>query len=78
VIGQQLGRWVGIKAIFYSIDSGRSVMLEQWIDENSNNNWHRVFRYTDSAYWGGGFPNSGGSDNQVITCGTTNCNIQLE
>ena len=45
------------------------VRLEQWIDENSNNSWHRVLRYTDSGDWGGGYPNCGGPDTQVITWG---------
>jgi hypothetical protein len=62
------GRWIGIKAIFYNLPDG-SVRLEQWIDENADNHWHRVFKYEDSGDWGGGSPNCGGADNQVITWG---------
>jgi len=67
-ISPLLGRWIGIKAVFYNLPDG-SVRLEQWIDENSDNHWHRVFRYTDDGNWGGGYPNCGSSDNQVITWG---------
>jgi hypothetical protein len=67
-ISPLLGRWVGIKAVFYNLPDA-SVRLEQWIDENSDNHWHRVFRYTDNGNWGGGTPNCGGPDNQVITWG---------
>jgi hypothetical protein len=55
------GEWTGIKAVLYDLSDG-SVRLEQWIDEDSNNHWHRVLRYTDVGKWGGGFPNCGGSD----------------
>lgn len=67
-ISPLLGKWTGIKAVFYNLPDG-SVRLEQWIDEDSNNNWHRLLRYTDNGKWGGGFPNCGGSDTQVITWG---------
>jgi hypothetical protein len=63
-----LGRWIGIKAVFYNLPDG-SVRLEQWIDENSNNNWHRVLRFTDNGNWGGGQPNCGGTDHTIITWG---------
>jgi hypothetical protein len=67
-ISPLLGRWIGIKAIFYNLPD-RLVRLEQWIDENANNNWHRVIIYTDNGDWGGGYPNCGGRDTQVITWG---------
>ena len=67
-ISPLLGRWIGIKAVFYNLPDG-SVRLEQWIDENSDNHWHRALRYTDDGNWGGGNPNCGGSDAQVITWG---------
>jgi hypothetical protein len=63
-----LGRWIGIKAVFYNLPDG-SVKLEQFIDENSNNDWHRVLSYIDDGHWGGGYPECGGSDNQIITWG---------
>lgn len=63
-----LGRWIGIKAVFYNQDNN-SVKLEQYIDDDSDNNWHRVLSYIDNGHWGGGTPNCGGSDTQVITWG---------
>jgi hypothetical protein len=67
-ISPLVGRWIGIKAVFYNLPDG-SVRLEQWIDENSDNHWHRVLKFTDDGNWGGGYPNCGGSGNQVITWG---------
>jgi hypothetical protein len=64
-----LGRWIGIKAVFYNLSDNNSVKLEQYIDDNSNNNWHKVLSYIDNGHWGGGTPNCGGSDTQVITWG---------
>jgi hypothetical protein len=63
-----LGRWIGIKAIYYNLPDGR-VRLEQWIDEDSNNNWHRMLHYTDKGNWGGGYPDCGAANTQVITWG---------
>jgi len=63
-----LGRWIGIKAIYYNVPDGR-VRLEQWIDEDSNNNWHKMLHYTDNGNWGGGYPDCGAADTQVITWG---------
>jgi hypothetical protein len=63
-----LGRWIGIKAIYYNLPDGR-VSLEQWIDEDSNNNWHKMLHYTDNGNWGGGYPDCGAADTQVITWG---------
>ena len=64
-----LGRWIGIKAVFYNLDNN-SVKLEQYIDDNANNNWNKVLSYVDDGHWGGGTPACGGSsDAQVITWG---------
>ena len=63
-----LGRWIGIKAVFYNLDNN-SVKLEQYIDEDADNNWHKVLSFVDNGHWGGGTPNCGGSDTQVITWG---------
>ena len=64
-----LGRWIGIKAVFYNIDNN-SVKLEQYIDDNTDNNWDRVLTFVDDGHWGGGTPICGGSsDAQVITWG---------
>jgi hypothetical protein len=61
-------RWIGIKVVFYNLPDGK-VRLEQWIDDNSNNNWHRVLRFVDDGTWGGGQPNCGGTDYMIITWG---------
>jgi hypothetical protein len=63
-----LGKWIGIKAMYYNLPDG-TVRLEQWIDEDSNNNWHRMLHYTDNGNWGGGYPDCGAADTQVITWG---------
>jgi hypothetical protein len=63
-----VGRWIGIKAIYYNLPD-RTVRLEQWIDEDSNNNWHRMLHYTDKGNWGGGYPDCGAANTQVITWG---------
>jgi len=62
------GRWIGIKGIFYNLPDG-TVRLEQWIDEDSDNNWHRMLHYTDKGDWGGGYPDCGATNTQVITWG---------
>jgi hypothetical protein len=54
--------------VFYSLPD-HSVRLEQWIDEDSTNSWHKVLSYTDDGHWGGGYPKCGGSDNQIIMGG---------
>jgi hypothetical protein len=67
-IAPLLGQWIGIKAVFYTLPDGHSVRLEQWISDD-NNNWHKVLSYVDHGQWGGGNPDCGGTDNQIITWG---------
>jgi hypothetical protein len=68
------GRWVGIKAVFYTKPDG-TVKLEQWLDDGSDNinapgnNWHKLLEFTDSGSWGGGHPNCGGTPSTKITWG---------
>jgi hypothetical protein len=68
------GRWVGIKAVFYTFSNG-SVQLEQWLDDKSDNinslgnNWHRVLQFKDIGNWGGGSPSCGGTPSTIITWG---------
>ena len=57
-----LRSWIGIKAVFYNLPDNNSVKLEQNIDDNSNNNWHKVLSYTEDGQWGGGTPNCEGVD----------------
>ena len=72
--GTLQGKWIGIKAVFYTLANG-SVQLEQWLDDKSDNinspgnNWHRVLQFKDIGSWGGGSPNCGGTPSTIITWG---------
>jgi F5/8 type C domain/Bacterial Ig domain len=72
--GTLQGKWIGIKAVFYTFANG-SVQLEQWLDDKSDNinslgnNWHRVLQIKDVGSWGGGSPNCGGTPSTIITWG---------
>jgi hypothetical protein len=63
------GKWVGIKAVFYNLSNDRGVKLEQWIDQDASNTWHKVLGFIDNGDWGGGHPNCGGTDHTIITWG---------
>jgi hypothetical protein len=69
-----LGKWVGIKAVYYNFPNG-TVKLEQWVDDSTanvnapGNNWHKVLEFVDHGQWGGGHPNCGGTDHTIITWG---------
>jgi hypothetical protein len=69
------GRWIGLKAIFYTRTDG-TVKLEQWIDDGTNNtsipgnNWSKSIEFVDTGNnWGGGHPNCGGTDKTLISWG---------
>jgi hypothetical protein len=68
------GRWVGLKAVYYT-KPDNTVKLEQWIDDGSDNinapgnNWHKLLEFTDIGSWGGGTPNCGGTPSTIITWG---------
>jgi hypothetical protein len=62
-------KWVGIKAVFYNLSNGRGVKIEQWIDQDASNTWHKVLEFIDNGHWGGGNPNCGGTDHTIITWG---------
>jgi hypothetical protein len=72
--GTLQGKWIGIKAVFYTFQNG-SVELEQWLDDKSDNinspgnNWHKVLQYKDIGNWGGGTDNCGGTPTTIITWG---------
>jgi len=72
--GTLQGKWVGVKAVFYTFQNG-SVKLEQWLDDKSDNinspgnNWHKVLQFNDIGNWGGGSPNCGGTPTTIITWG---------
>ena len=62
-------KWVGIKAVFYNLSNGKGVKLEQWIDQDTSNTWHKVLEFIYNGDWGGGHPNCGGTDHTIITWG---------
>ena len=72
--GTLQGKWIGIKAVFYTFQNG-SVKLEQWLDYKSDNinspgnNWHRVLQFKDVGNWGGGTNGCGGTPTTIITWG---------
>jgi hypothetical protein len=73
-VDMALGKWVGIKAVYYNFPNG-TVKLEQWVDDSSDNinapgnKWHKVLDFTDHGQWGGGQPNCGGTPSTIITWG---------
>jgi F5/8 type C domain/Bacterial Ig domain len=72
--GTLQGKWIGIKAVYYTFQNG-SVQLEQWLDDKSDNinspgnNWHRVLQFKDIGSWGGGTNGCGGTPTTIITWG---------
>jgi hypothetical protein len=44
------------------LSNGKAVKLEQWIDQDASNTWHKVLEFIDNGDWGGGHPNCGGTD----------------
>jgi hypothetical protein len=73
-VNMALGKWVGIKAVYYNLPNG-NVKLEQWVDDSTDNinapgnKWHKVLDFTDQGQWGGGHPNCGGTPSTIITWG---------
>jgi hypothetical protein len=73
-VNMALGKWVGIKAVYYNFPNG-TVKLEQWVDDSTDNinapgnKWHKVLDFTDHGQWGGGQPNCGGTPSTIITWG---------
>jgi hypothetical protein len=73
-VNMALGKWVGVKAVYYNFPNG-TVKLEQWVDDSTDNinspgnQWHKVLDFTDHGQWGGGQPNCGGTPSTIITWG---------
>ncbi len=66
-----LGKFVGFKAIMYNfvLNNKTAVKLEMWLDTNLNNNWQRVYSFTDSGGFGSSGKRCGGASDQIITWG---------
>ena len=47
-------RWVGIKYVVYNfVQDGKTIVkLENWLDNNNNGNWAKIYEYTDAGGWG--------------------------
>jgi len=43
-------RWIGMKTMTYNIKNNTAVKFEIWIDDQGNNNWHKVFEQIDSGW----------------------------
>lgn len=64
-------RWVGIKYVVYNfVQNGKTVVkLENWLDNNNNGNWAKIYEYTDAGGWGNQGTQCGGDPDQIITWG---------
>ena len=64
-------RWVGFKYVVYNVqEDGRTVVkMENWIDNNNDGNWVKIYDYKDSGGWGTEATRCGGDPDQIITWG---------
>jgi len=44
------GRWVGIKAVRYNVNSDAQVRLELWLDGNADGSWRKVVESIDNGW----------------------------
>jgi hypothetical protein len=67
--GSVRNKWTGMKFIVVNRGSkpNISVYMEIWIDKGNNNNWERVYTYTDDGGWGTNGGKCGGNRDQVLT-----------
>jgi len=70
-IGSIEDKWVGYKAIMYNtvVNGEPVVKLENWVDENNNGQWKKIFGYTDSGGFGDEGDRCGGSADELISWG---------
>lgn len=70
-IGSIEDKWVGYKAIMYNtvVNGKPAVKLENWVDENNDGNWKKIFGYTDSGGFGDEGDRCGGSPDQLLSWG---------
>jgi hypothetical protein len=66
--GSTRNKWVGMKFMCYNVGNAPNinVKLEIWIDKNNDNNWTKVYDYTDTGNWGDG-NHCSGVTNQRLT-----------
>ena len=67
------GRWVGFKYIVYNYqqqeDGKLAVKMENWIDNNNDGNWMKLYEYRDQGGWGSQGTRCGGLPDQIISWG---------
>ena len=67
------GRWVGFKYIVYNYqqqeDGKLAVKMENWIDNNNDGNWMKLYEYRDQGGWGSQGTYCGGLPDQIISWG---------
>jgi hypothetical protein len=44
-------KWFGLKLVIRNMDSNSKVNIEFWFDKLANNNWVKLFEFTDSGNW---------------------------
>lgn len=58
-------RWIGMKTMTYNIKNNTAVKFEIWIDDQDNNNWHKVFEQIDPGWPVPGNPAEHGCKNPI-------------
>jgi hypothetical protein len=71
VIDSVQGKWTGFKFVIYNVQQNgkMAVKTENWVDQNGDGNWAKVFETTDSGGWGRQGTSCGGSADQIIAWG---------
>lgn len=67
--GSVRNKWTGMKFIMANRggEPNISVYMEIWIDKGNNNNWERVYTYTDKGGWGSSGGHCDGDRDQILT-----------
>ena len=72
IVGSMVGKWIGFKMVTYNFqENGKTVvMMQNWVDNDNNGHWVKVYEYIDR----GGLGTQGGhcgaaNPDQIITWG---------
>jgi hypothetical protein len=67
--GSVRNKWTGMKFVVVNRGQPENVVvyMEIWIDKRNDNNWERVYTFTDDGGWGGGGGHCGGDKDQILT-----------
>jgi hypothetical protein len=65
------GKFVGFKTVMYNMEQNgqTAVKLETYVDPNNNNQWQKVYDFTDEGGWGDEGGECNGEPDQIITWG---------